>query len=385
MARIIVTGYMIRYPVGGNLLAFLPYVLGLRRLGHEVAYLEDAGWAGSCFDPKARRWGDEPGVGLEIVRAHLNGKGIPLAYVNAESGEVRGSTWADLRRALRAADLLLNVGGVCTLPDLVRCRRRVLIDMDPLFTQVGKFGGGIVAQYHRHFSYGANLGKPGCTVPTAGIDWTPTVPPVIADEWTADDEVAAAAGPEAPLTTIGHWKAYGAVEWQGRRYGQKDEEFLRFIDLPARTSQPLELALSGAPPDILRRFRQAGWSVRDPGDGLTASADYRRYIARSRGEFSVAKNAYVQTGSGWFSDRTVCYLAAGRPAVVQDTGFTEYLPHGEGLIGFGDLDQAAAAIARINSDYPRHRAAARRIAREHFGHDVVLPRLLERALRRAAA
>jgi hypothetical protein len=209
---------------------------------------------------------------------------------------------------------------------------------------------------------------------------------VIVDEWSGAGEGRTGDGRQgAPFTTIGHWKAYGAVEWQGRRYGQKDEEFLRFIDLPSRTPQPLELAISGAPVSVVERFRGAGWSVRDPGAELADTAAYRAYLASSRGEFSVAKNAYVQTGSGWFSDRTVCYLAAGRPAVVQDTGFTEHLPHGEGLIGFADLEQAASAITRVNADYARHRAAARQIAAEYFAHDVVLPRLLARTLRRRAA
>jgi hypothetical protein len=275
---------------------------------------------------------------------------------------------------------LLNVGGLCSLPELSLCRRRALVDMDPMFTQLGKFGGGIAAEYHKHFSYGCNIGKPGCAVPTSDVDWQPTLPPVIVDDWVGFQREQTALAQETPLTTIAHWSAYGPVEWKGERYGQKDEEFLRFIDLPGQTLQPLELALSGAPHDIADRFRSSGWSVVDPGDGLATTSAYRCYIARSRGEFSVAKNAYVKTRSGWFSDRTVCYLAAGLPAIVQDTGLTDHLPHGEGLMVFQDLDQARAAIERVNGDYGRHCATARQIAREHFGHDVVLPHLVERAM-----
>jgi hypothetical protein len=370
VARIIVTGYMIRYPVGGNLLAFLSYVVGLRRLGHQVVYLEVRGWSGSCFDPRARSWGDDPAAGLAIVRGLVEGEVI---YIDETTGTTDGRPWPAVKDLLGEADLLLDVGGVSWLPEMARCRRRALVDMDPLFTQIGKFGG--VGRYQTHFSYGLNVGLPGCAVPSGGVPWLPTVPPVIIADWRA----TAPAG--APWTTIAHWSAYGAVEWRGERYGQKDEEFLRVLELPAHTAEPLELAVSGVPAEVLGRFRAAGWSVRDPGDGVSASPRaYRSYIEASRGEFSVAKNAYVKTRSGWFSDRTVCYLAAGLPAVVQDTGFSDHLPCGEGLLPFADLEGAARALAAAAADHPRHRAAARRLAGERFSYDIVLPPLVARAL-----
>jgi hypothetical protein len=379
VARIIVSGYMIRYPVPGNLLAFLPYLVGLRRLGHQVLYLEESGWAGSCYDPSTRRWGDDPAAGLQIVRALLAAaeqRQVAVGYVDSIAGVVSGTSWGALKEALGAADLLLNVGGVCWLPEFMCCRRRALIDMDPMFTQAGKFGG-VLAHYHRHFSYGTRIGRPGCTVPTAGIDWLPTVPPVLLDSWTDDG----GGGGGTTFTTIGHWDAYGALEWQGERFGQKGEEFLRLLDLPRTTDQPLELAVSGIPAEAAQQLRAAGWSLRDPGDGINASANaYRAYITRSRGELSVAKNAYVKTRCGWFSDRTACYLAAGRPAVVQDTGFSLDLPLGQGLLAFQDLEQARNALALVNRDYDRHRAAACQIARAHFDHRLVLSALLQRAL-----
>jgi hypothetical protein len=364
---------MVRYPVGGNLLAFAYYVTGLRRLGHEVIYLEESGWPSSCFDPAAGEWNDDPAAGLAIVRGVL---GQDAIYVDARSGAVRGAEWPELKRMLRSADLLLNVGGVCWLPEFELCARRALVDMDPVFTQAGKFGGSILSRHHVHFSYGANLGRPGCPAPTAGIEWLPTLPPVVVDDWP---ERFGNEG--APFTTVAHWSAYGAITWEGERYGQKDEEFLRLIGLPVKTAQPIELAVSGAAPEVADRFREQGWIVRHAGREITATLDsYRAYISGSKGEFSAAKNAYVKTRSGWFSDRTVCYLACGLPAVVQDTGFTDNVPHGEGLIGFTGVDGAAEAIDRVNSDYARHCRAARGIAEERFSHAVVLPKLLERAL-----
>jgi hypothetical protein len=378
MTRVVVSGYMLRHPVAGNILAFFQYVLGLHRLGHEVVYVEESGWPYSCYDPVTRHWADHPDVGLRVVRDLLASHDLPVPvyYVNRDSGQVDGGDRAGLERALRAADLLLNVGGVCWLPEFRLCRRRALVDMDPLFTQVERFGAEVLADYDVHFSYGVNIGRPGCTIPTGGVDWLPTVPPVVPGLWDGAEPAA-----DAPFTTVGNWGSYGGVEYDGERFGQKDEEFLRVLDLPSRTAQPLELALSGAGAEVFARLRAAGWSVRDAGEEVSTDvATYRAYLRRSRGEFSVAKHAYVKTRSGWFSDRSVCYLAAGLPVVLQDTGFTDWLPAGEGVVAFRTVGEAAAALERVARDYGRHRATAREVARRVFGHDVVLPRLLDLAL-----
>jgi hypothetical protein len=246
--------------------------------------------------------------------------------------------------------------------------------MDPLFTQVGRFGGGVADEHHVHFSYGANIGRPGCTVPTAGISWLPTVPPVVADLWEGEQVPAGAV-----FTTVASWNAYGTVVSGEETYGQKDQEILRLMHLPSLTSQKLELALSGGS-EVRERLHAAGWSIRDGGEVSTEVETYRRYITGSRGEFSAAKHAYVKTRSGWFSDRSVCYLAAGLPVVLQDTGFSEWLPAGRGVLAFSSVDEAADCIARVNADYAGHRRAAREIAHEVFDYRVVLPRLLDVAL-----
>ncbi|HEX8251312.1 MAG TPA: hypothetical protein VF599_24275 [Pyrinomonadaceae bacterium] len=379
MARIIVTGYMLRHPVAGNLLAYFQYVLGFHRLGHEVMYLEESGWSYSCYDPEKREWQDHPETGLRIVSELMaeHGLDIPLCYVNRETGTVIGAEWNEIKRMIGAADLLINVGGVCWLPEFLLCRRRLLIDLDPLFTQVEMFGAKSIDDYQYHFSYGSNIGKPFCTIPTDGVDWLPTVPPVVSGLWND----AAAPSKDAPFTTIANWSAYGGITYEGEFYGQKDEEFLRLINLPQHTLQKLELAISGAEPQVRERLKKVGWSVRDAGEEVSTDIDtYRKYIFNSRGELSAAKNAYVKTNSGWFSDRSVCYLAAGLPVILQNTGFTDWLSADGGVQAFSTLDEAVGCIEKVNADYLNHRRAARKIAEEVFSYKVVLPRLIDIAV-----
>jgi hypothetical protein len=369
---------MIRHPVAGNVLAFFQYVLGLARLGHEVVYLEESGWPYSCYDPDTRQWQDHPATGLRVVRGLMaeHGLRVPVIYVNRGTGQVDGADLEELKRVLAAADLLLNVGGVCWLPEFRLCGRRAMIDMDPLFTQVERFGAEVLDDYHVHFTYGANIGRPGCTIPTAGVEWRPTVPPVVPEMWSGATPAA-----DAPFTTIANWGAYGGVTHDGQHYGQKDEEFLRLIDLPRRTRQPLELALSGADAGTRERLAAHGWRVRDAGEEVSSDVPtYRAYIRGSRGEFSAAKNAYVKTRSGWFSDRSACYLAAGLPAVLQDTGFSDWLPTGRGVFAFSSPHEAVACLEEVASNYPEHCQAAATLAGEHFAYTVVLPRLLSAAM-----
>ena len=387
MARIIVCGYMIRHPVAGNLLAYFHYVLGLHRLGHEVLYLEESGWPQSCYNPINRNYNDDPHVGFHTVQTLINTYGVnaTVCYVNRDTGTVYGADWQEVERMLRTADLLLNIGGVCWLPEFLLCERRILIDMDPFFTQLGQFAAEGRNDYHLYFSYGANIGRPNCGIPSDGIDWLPTVPPVVPDLWQSPVLTPEHCGEEwadAPFTTVANWSAYGATIYQGEHYGQKDEEFLRLLELPSYCSQKLELALSGRDTEIaeIAKFLQtAGWLVRD-GRVLSANlSTYRTYLTDSRGEFSVAKQAYVKTRSGWFSDRSVCYLAAGRPVILQDTGFSDWLPTGQGVLAFSSLESAVDCIERVNADYPVHCLAARELA-QTFSYKVVLPRLLEMAI-----
>lgn len=389
MVRIVICGYMIRYPSAGNLLAYFHYVMGLRRLGHEVLYLEESGWPGACYDPHTGDYGDDPGPGLRAVRALLaeHASVVPVCYVDRDSGAVSGADWAGVKRMLAASDLLLNLGGVSWLPEFALCRRRALVDMDPFFTQIGRFGGSLLADHHVHFSYGANIGHRSCAIPTGGVDWLPTVPPVVPDLWAegatglAEPGDGSAVG-DRPFTSVANWSAYGAVTYRGEHYGQKDEEFERLLDLPQRTSHPLELALAGAGVEVVERLRTAGWLVRAAGEVCIDVPTYQAYVAGSRGEVSAAKQAYVKTRSGWFSDRSVCYLAAGRPVILQDTGFSEWLSTGRGVLAFSSVEEAVDCIEKVNATYPAHRRAASETAAQTFDYRVVLPKLLEEVSRR---
>lgn len=386
MARIVVSGYMIRHPVAGMMMAYFHYILGLYRLGHEVTYLEESGWPGSCYDPVAQTYSDDPHSGLDAVQALMNEYDVKgtVCYVNRETGMVYGADWDKVKHILKAADLLVNLGGVCWLPEFHLCQRRVLVDMDPFFTQVGRFAAESLAEHHIHFSYGVNIGHASCAIPTNGVDWYPTVPPVVPEIWQGpmrgQEKHGDSESANAAFTTIANWSAYGGITYRGEHYGQKDTEFLRLLDLPSQTSQRLELALSGAGAETWERLRAAGWSLRGGGEVSIDVPAYRSYIFNSRGEFSVAKNAYVRTRSGWFSDRSVCYLAAGRPVVLQDTGFSRWLPTGRGILAFRSLEEAADCIDRVNATYTAHCRAARETAEKVFSYKVVLPRLIEIAL-----
>jgi hypothetical protein len=374
MASIAVSGYMLRFPLAGNIAAYMQYVLGLHRLGHEVLYIEEKGWPGSCYDPRSATIGDFPATGLAFVRDLLarHGAEVPVVWVDVEAGGIEGMSWPQLRGRLARADLLLDVGGLCWLQERALARRRALIDMDPMFTQTGRFGQ---AGYDVHFSYGTNIGEPGCGVPSTGIQWLPTVPPVVADLWEAEPPDA-----HQPLTTVASWSAYGGVEHEGVFYGQKDIEFERLLELPKRVPVALELAVSGADAETQQRFRGAGWIVRDAGEVTGSLSAYRGYLGGSQAELSAAKHAYVATRSGWFSDRSASYLAAGRPVIVQDTGIGTWLDTDCGVVTFGDLDEAADAVARITRELAKHAHAAREIAHDVFDYRIVLPHLLERAL-----
>jgi hypothetical protein len=383
--KVIVTGYVIRYPLAGMMLAFFHYLMGLQRLGHQVIYVEESGWDNSCYDPTTGSHSDDPTGGIKALTAMAGRFGfeLPVCYVNRQTGATVGISRAQLRNDLASADLLLNIGGTCSLPDFELCRRRALIDMDPMFTQAGLFAGEDLGEYHVHFSYGTNIGRAECSVPDAGINWLPTVPPVVTEIWS--DWASETQAHHKTLTTVCNWSAYGAIEYDGEHYGQKDQEFMRLLDVPGATSEHLELALSGADDATKNALRRAGWSLRDAEDVTIDFESYANYIGRSRGEFSAAKNAYVKTRSGWFSDRSVCYLAAGRPVILQDTGIRRWLPENSGIMTFSDAQEAIQCLESLRSDYPTRCRSARELAEDYFGHTVSLPKLLDRAFGDAPA
>src|SRR5581483_5534213 len=318
----------------------------------------------------------DPGYGIAYLREMLEAHGLDRRWCYlAEDGQAYGMTRDELRQRCRESDVYINLSNINRIPEAGLCRRRVLIDTDPVFTQIGGHGlGGPFEQYHALFTYGENVHRPGCGMPTAGAHWMPTRQPVVTDLWPVTD-----GNVSAPLTTVLNWSAYGEREFEGRTYGQKDREFAPFFELPRETGAPMEIALN-APAAVRRRLTEGGWRLADPREVTRTPAIYQDYLRSSRAEFSVAKHAYVCTRSGWFSDRSAGYLALGRPAVVQDTGFCDFLPCGAGLLAFRNHNEAVAAIRRLNDDYESHCRAARAVAEEFFDARRVLNDLLARSL-----
>lgn len=379
--RIIVTGLIAQYPLGGVTWDYFQYVLGLARLGHEVYYIEDTGqWP---YNPH------EGGVskGCEFNVAYL--AGIMARYGLAERWAYRfpwQSQWFGLsesrrQEVVRTADLLINISGTLERPEAYRqARRMAYIDSDPVFTQVKLARGQAdfrkwIDLHDVQFSFGESLSP---AVPDTGHRWQPTRQPIVLSEWhpaTPRREV---------FTTVMNWTSYKPVVYGNQHYGQKDLEFMRFCDLPRLVAPiALEIAVNAGktrrPPRALLAHR--GWRVVEPAAVCPDFDSYRRYVEASKAEWSVAKHGYVVGQPGWFSCRSACYLAAGRPVVVQDTGFGSLLPVGEGVLAFRTLDEAAAAIKEVDAHYDRHAKAAREIAAAYFDADQVLTRLVEAALR----
>jgi hypothetical protein len=376
--NIILAGIIGRYPCGGVGWCSLMYLLGLRRLGHRVWYLEDTG---ECnYDPVANTIATEPDYAVDFIRACLEpfGLGEQWCYVDYR-GKYHGHSPDAWRRVCASADLFLNLSGGCWFwrDEYAAIRHSAFIDSDPAFTQLALAQGppwyvDFFARFDRLFTFGRNIGTPACPVPTFPFCWEHTWQPVCLDEWPV-----AAASPRPCFTTVMTWKIKSFEEISGN----KDQEFLEVLDLPSRTNIPLELAVNG-PQEFLQEH---GWSCRSAFDVSRSLAAYRDYLQSSRGEFSVAKHTYVRTNSGWFSDRTECYLASGRPAVVQDTGFSAHLPTGAGLLAFRTVDEARDSLEEVVRDYPRHARAAREVVQTQFAAEVVLPPLLERATARRPA
>ncbi len=374
--RILVSGHIVRYPLGGQCWHHLQYLVGLARLGHQVHYYEDYGWPASCYDPEQDTMSADPTYGIRFLRDLLKPHGLSGRWCYlAEDGSTRGLPRAQLAECCRQADLYINLSNLNWIDELEECSRRVLIDTDPVFTQIGAIGmGGAFEQYHRLFTFGENVHQPGCSMPTAGYQWLPTRQPIVADLWPVTTVPL-----HGDLTTLTNVVAYGDHTCAGVVYGQKDREFAQFVDLPSRVPVRFRLALAGGE-SVQRNLVEHGWSIDNPLEASRSPQRYQQYIRDSLGEWCVAKHGYVSTASGWFSERSAAYLASGRPVVVQDTGFSRSLPHGEGLFGFNTIDEAVGAIEAVLADPQKHGNVARRIALEHFDAEHVLNELLTRAM-----
>jgi len=374
----ILVGFIAKLPYAGMSLWNLHYLVGLRQLGYDVHYVEKLMGPDECYDPSTDRMSDDPSYGLAYLEPLLAHFGIGpdrFSFIDRR-GVCSGSGWDGLRDALDAADFVLNIGSLTWLDEFERCPWRAFLDADPVFTQAAVVAGAEshapLAHYGVLFTEGTRLGQPDCRIPADGLDWIPTRTVVVSDMWSP-----AAVRRDLPVTALLHWAAGGDVLFDGREYGHKDREFERFLDLPSRTGRAFAAAIGGPAP--WAELERRGWERLSPLDATRTIDAYTRFIGGSYADFGVAKHAYVATRSGWFSDRSTCFLAAGRPVLHQDTGFGDWLPTGEGVFAFRDQDDVLAALAELEADYERHARAARAIAEEYFEASVVLGRMLDRA------
>ena len=369
-------------PLPGVVYQILHYLIGLRRLGYDAFYVEDSTrWV---YDSVVQDVVPDPIGNVGIVAAVLDSNGFAGRWVFRSGHEGRrcyGLTEAQLCSLYRDADALLNVTGQALHEDQFTCRRRIYIESDPFATQVRLSQGDSeererLASHDTHFTFGENIGAADCGIPMTDIDWLPTRQPVDMELWQPTFGIAAG----TRYTTITSWVNHvESVIHDGEAYHwQKDREFEKFLDLPHRSPASFELA-SNADDEVIGMLTSHGWRHVPVNEVAKDAGSYRAYVWKSRGEFTVARDQYVRPRTGWFSDRSACYLAAGRPVITQETAFTKFLPTGRGLFAFNTLDEIVAAVDSIETDYEAHSKAAREIAAEYFAAERVVDSLMTRA------
>ncbi len=367
--RIVLGGSLAQKPgKGGHTWVFLQYLLGFKRMGWDVLFLDR-------MDPGM----GDPTAGLEYTRRVFEGFGLSERYsVFGADGEVlAGRPRRDVLEFVGSSDVFLNVMGFVDDHEILSAAPLLtFLDIDPGFGQIWCQTGlhDPFAGHDRFVTIGERIGEPGCAVPTCGLDWITTPQPVVLEHWP----VVPATG--TAFTSVASWRgSMGPLEYDGKRLGLRVHEFRRFLDLPGRTGQTFELALDihSDETEDLTRLRESGWTLLDP---LAATGDprsYQAFIQGSGAELMIAKNLYVETRSGWFSDRSICYLASGRPVLAQNTGLPDRLPTGLGLVTFETLDDACAGIEAVVRERARHARAARALAEAYFDSDWVLPALVD--------
>lgn len=386
--RIVLLGAMAQMPFAGVAWQVLHYLEGLRRLGHEVFYVEDTGsWP---YDPEAETVTDDATAAVRRLERLTTdaGFGERWAYRNAaREDEVWGISAERLDRVLAEADLLINLSGSTVLGEshlAIPCR--IYLETDPVTPQLEIAEGrqstvDFLAAHTHHFTFGERIGAADCGVPAGPFDYRPTRQPVILDWWPPPPEFPQPPAGPLRFTTVASWEqGQKDIAWNGETYTwSKSAEFEKLADVARRSGAEFAPALALDDPDTLAELEGWGWNVLHAGPISRDLDAYRSFITSSGAEFTAAKDQNVRLRSGWFSDRTATYLAAGRPAVVQDTGFDVAVPTGEGLLAFRTADEAVSAIEEVAANYPRHSRAARALAESHFRAEDVLTRLLAAA------
>jgi hypothetical protein len=392
---VIVLGMMGRTPFAGVAWQVLHYLEGFRRLGYDVYYVEDTGdWP---YDPEQNSITDDCRYTTNYIARLMAWCGLPERWAYraaAENNRVFGLAEAQVADLFKRADALVNLTGATVLrEEHLQVPVRIYLETDPVLPQIEiargrSFTIDLLNAHTHHFTYGENLGAPDCKVPVERFDYRPTRQPIVLDWWhgSGHGEPPGSTRRHASrrsyrFTTIASWQQSGKdIEWNGETYAwSKHHEFLKFVDLPGKTKQVLELALACGDSAAIDLLSSRGWWITD---ALTLSKDigpYREYILASDGEFTVAKDQNIRLRSGWFSDRSASYLAAGKPVITQDTGFGNMLPTGRGLFAFQTMDDVLAALEAIAGEYQRHSQAAREIAVEYFAAEKVVRDFAQRS------
>ncbi len=375
MARIIVGGTMIRYPLGGMNQWVLAWLLGFQKLGHDVYFVEKSGWENSCYDVERKIMTDDCTYGIGVVSGILKRFGLNDQWCFLDSSnQFHGLSRQKVKEVFKTSDLFVDLEGGEWLEEAENSKLRVFVDGEPGWCQMAmelaSKEGKPLPDYDYYWTMGRNVGTERSITPTAGKSWKTFCPPVYVDLFPYHPPKK-----DASFTTVMQWQSNKEIEFNGIKYGQKDMEFPKFLDLPQQVESRLEIAVSG--PKVPKKIlTDSGWLVRNA-DNISISIDsYKDYILASKGEFSVVKNVFVETNCGMFSDRSGYYLASGRPAVVQDTGFSDHLPCGQGLFAVRTAEEAAGAINEITADFDRHSRRAREIAVEYMDAPKVLKKFL---------
>jgi hypothetical protein len=379
-------GFTAGCPIAGVVWQHVHYIVGLQQLGHEVYYIEDS--ARYPYNPVTYEMTEDftyAAQTLQRLASEFGFEGRWSYCARFSSGlETAGMPIEKVRELYRTADAILNVCGAQEFnEDLLQSQRILYVESDPGVEQI-KIDTGreetleYLRRHHALFTFGENIGRPEFPVPLHNVTWLPTRQPVVTDLWKTNAPPA----PGALFTSVANWNTSGKkdIEWRGSTYlWSKSLEFLRFIEAPVRSGEPFELATTIREPETLDQFAKNNWKLSDPDPISIDHNSYRTYLQNSKGEFTAAKDQYVRLNTGWFSDRTACYLAAGRPAITQDTGFTRMYGGNGGLFAYQTLEEIAEGVREINADYAKHSRLAYEIAAEHFEATKVLASLLDRA------
>jgi hypothetical protein len=357
---------------------YLQYAMGLKQLGHEVYFVEESDDYPCCYDPRRHVTDKDPSYGLQFTKKTFERVDMSdcWAYYDAHKKAWHGPRAGDIVEICSTADMLINISGANPIrPWLEPIPTRIFIDTDPVFEQIRQLtvpDRHVRALQHTHFfTFGENIEHPDSRIPIDGLDWKSTRQPVVLDAWTVEPPPA-----KGRFTTVMQWESYPAREYRGVLYGLKSTSFKSYIDFPRLTNASLEIAL-GSPSAPRARLRSFGWHIRSPLEVTRDTWTYQEYIRKSRAEFTVAKNGYVEARSGWFSERSAVYLASGRPVLTQETGFSDWLPAGSGVLSFNSKEEALEGVREIEDRYAYHSRAARRLAEEYFDSRKVLSRIIE--------